>query len=180
MMPRAAGRPLGRICSRRIRQMPAMAEPACSFGEKPAGNWACTTAGSTRKLTRMRRRMIPSMTGSFMQRPCVSCVERQEVLTIVGFAAGKVFAQAIHGQRAMLETPLRKDRHVEASDGLHSARNDFAFERVELFHVHACEFGEGDSFGDFDDVRARERAEAFQAKMFRRSVRARVTAGEAP
>jgi hypothetical protein len=46
-----------------MRQMPAMAAPACSFGFNPRGNRACTTAGSTRKLISMRRLITPSITG---------------------------------------------------------------------------------------------------------------------
>ena len=48
VMPLQAGQPRGRMPSRRIRQMPAMAWPSWSFGRKREGRMLSTAAGSTR------------------------------------------------------------------------------------------------------------------------------------
>jgi hypothetical protein len=61
--PIHAGNPFGRICPSRIRQRPTMAEPRTSLGRNGAGRILETTAGSHRKLTRMRRSMRPPIRG---------------------------------------------------------------------------------------------------------------------
>ena len=64
--PTISGIALGRICSRRIRQIPAIARPFCNLGRKRAGISRCIACASTRKLARMRRRITPWMTGSLI------------------------------------------------------------------------------------------------------------------
>src|SRR5262249_32006546 len=47
-MPMKPGKTFGLMCSRRIRQMPAMARPSYNFGLKRDGKRRCMTDGSTR------------------------------------------------------------------------------------------------------------------------------------
>src|SRR5262249_4555641 len=65
-MPRNAGRNRGRTCFSRIRQTPAMPIPLTSLGRKGFGSMRASISGSTRKLTKMRRSIVPRMTGMYM------------------------------------------------------------------------------------------------------------------
>ncbi len=69
-MPKMRGSHPGRICSSRMRQMPAMAWPRCSLGRKGGGRKRPITSASTRKLTSNRRRIRPCIAGRRMaERP---------------------------------------------------------------------------------------------------------------
>src|SRR5829696_9011474 len=76
----------------------------------------------------------------------------------------------------MLKPALLKYGHVKASDGFHSARNNFAFECVKLFHAIIRQSNERDPFRNFNHVGLRERAEAVEAITPRWRVSAHVAA----
>src|SRR4029453_8193847 len=86
--------------------------------------------------------------------------------------------QAILGNRAVLETPLGEDRHVDAGDGFHSPGDNFTFERVETVDRRFRECVERDRFRDGDNIRPGKGAEALKAKVPGGSVRAGVAAAE--
>src|SRR5439155_26395543 len=81
---------------------------------------------------------------------------------------------------SLLEAPLWKERHLETGDGLDTARNDVAFESVELFVRHFAERGKGNRFGHFDDARARVRTETFEPELLRGRIRPGVAPAQSP
>src|SRR5439155_21412130 len=92
-----------------------------------------------------------------------SLIKRKELLSEVGFMSWDLLSQGGHWQSTVLKTSLLKDRHGQSSNSFDAARDDFAFERVKARHLIVSEGDKRNAFCHFDDVGARERAEAREA-----------------
>src|SRR4051812_41582176 len=65
----------------------------------------------------------------------------------------------------MLESTLRKNRHLQASDLFYSAAHDFSFQLVKPLHVVIRERDKRNALRNFDDIWPCEGAETFEPKM---------------
>src|SRR5262249_48190473 len=83
------------------------------------------------------------------------------------------------GHRSVLKAAFRKNRHLEAGDHLHASPNDFTLEGVERRYVVLRQLLKRNRFGDLDHIGCRVRAEAAEAVVTARRVRAHVAATEA-
>src|SRR5689334_7361120 len=59
-------------------------------------------------------------------------IHRKELAAEFKLLAGHALAEGLDFHRAVLEAAFREDGHVHSRDGLHAARDDVAFQRVEL------------------------------------------------
>src|SRR3954470_10813246 len=75
-----------------------------------------------------------SWTGEIIHLAASLVVEGQKLAPISRFARRQVATQAFDRHRAMLETPLGKNGHVQTSNRPYSPRHDLTLERIQLVH----------------------------------------------
>src|SRR5688572_12343816 len=106
-------------------------------------------------------------------------IQGEEGFAINAFGGGKFVAEARDFNGAVLEAAFLENGHVHPGQGADAARDNFAFQRVKAADVVIGEFDKGNSFGDFDNSRAGEWAEAFETKLARRGIGAGIGTAEA-
>src|SRR6478672_2852781 len=102
-----------------------------------------------------------------------------EMPPVARLVLGKQFSDAFRRHRAVLKTPLGKNRHLQPEHRADSARHDLALEGIELFVRSLREIGERDRFGDGYYRRPGVRAKAVEAILARAGVAAHAAAAVA-
>src|SRR6185503_2776348 len=105
---------------------------------------------------------MPSSTGLF--------VKGKKLLPKFHFACGYTLAQRCHGKRAVLKPSFAEHGHFHSGDLLYALAHDFTFQLIEPFDVVVGQFNERNSFGHFNDARARKWTKTFESKMASRCI----------